>query len=183
MTKRILVVCYSRGGTTLKVAKHLAESMGADLDPIEEHAPREGVGGYLRSLLEAVAKGLPAIRTRHDPRDYDLVVVGTPVWAGTMSSPVRSYLYAHRRHLENVAFFAVMGGRGADSTVSEMRLATSAPHAPTCTFTQAEVERDRHRTPCDQFIRRLQEGAPRTDRGSDVVPGTPVDFRARPVGA
>ena len=85
MTKRILVVSYSRSGATSKVATLLAKNLGADLAPIEEHASREGFGGYVRSALEALARGLPAIRTQRDPKDYDFVVVGIPVW--TSGSP------------------------------------------------------------------------------------------------
>lgn len=181
MTKRTLVVWYSREGTTSTVATLIAKSLGADLDAIEEAASRRGAGGYFRSAIEAVAKGLPAIRTQRDPRDYDLVVVGTPVWVGTLSSPVRSYLYAHRGHLGNAAFFAVMGGRGAEETLREMRFASGVDLAPTRAFTRAEVEAGRHGAKCERFARQLEA---LLDRGGPLqgeVPGVPVDFHPGPV--
>jgi flavodoxin len=151
----ILVVCYSRGGTTLRVARHIADALSADFERIEEPSSREGLGGYARSALEALARGLPTIRTQKDPRDYALVVVGTPVWVGTMASPVRSYLARHARTLQNAAFFAVMAGRGAEDTVQEMKFACGVPEAPTCVFTQREVQYDRFRRRCADFIRAL----------------------------
>lgn len=137
---KILVVYYSRGGATFRVAEMIAKELGADLEAIEENAPRKGRLGYMRSLLEATAKGLPTIRTRRDPRDYDLVVLGTPVWAGTMSSPMRAYLNQHRRRLPRVAFFATMGGRGAYRVLEEMEMFCEVQGAPSCFLTQHEVE-------------------------------------------
>ena len=159
MPSRILVVSFSRTGSTARVAAHLAKSLGGDLDTIEEVSSRRGLGGYVRSLLESLAKGLPAIRTRCDPRDYDLVVLGSPVWAGTMASPVRAYLHQHREALAKTAFFAVMGGRGGDDTVQEMQLACGVTDRPTCVFTQDEVQHDRHRARCDEFVQRIQDRA------------------------
>ena len=181
MTKRILVVWYSRGGTSSKVAMQLAKSLGADLDPIEESGSRAGFGGYVRSALEALAKGLPAIRTKRDPKAYDLVVVGTPVWVGTMSSPVRSYLYTHRRELPDLAFFAVMGGRGGEDTVAEMRLASGASRAPTCVLTQRDVEQGRHIAQCEAFAGAVRARLAGEEQPPERVPGVPVDFRARPI--
>jgi menaquinone-dependent protoporphyrinogen IX oxidase len=155
MAKGTLVVCYSRSGTTRRVAAHLVEALGADFELIEESSTRSGLAGYLRSAFEAVAKRLPAIRTRKDPRDYRLVVIGTPVWFGTMSSPVRSYVAAHAGELRRAAFFAVMGGRGGDDTVREMQLATGVLSAPTCVLTRRDVEGERYRGQCDGFLRAL----------------------------
>jgi menaquinone-dependent protoporphyrinogen IX oxidase len=157
MPNRVLVVCYSRGGATWRVAQHLAEALDGELERIEERCSRAGIGGYVRSMLEALAKGVPAIGTWRDPRDYDLVVLGSPVWAGTMSSPVRSYVLTHPGQLRSAAFFAVMGGRGGEDTVREMQLACNAPRAPTCVLTEGDVDRGRYRGKCARFVQVLRE--------------------------
>jgi multimeric flavodoxin WrbA len=46
------------------------------------------------------------------PRDYAVVVLGTPVWAGNMSSPVRAYINQHRAEIRNLALFCTQGGSG-----------------------------------------------------------------------
>lgn len=157
MPSRVLVVCCSRGGTTLRVAKHVAEALGGELELIEEVGSRTGFGGYVRSALEAVAKGLPTIRTQRDPRDYDLVVLGAPTWAGTMASPLRSYLFMHRGALRNVGLFTIMGGRGGEQVVEEMQLACGVSEATTCVLTQREVDRDAYRAKCDRFVAALKD--------------------------
>jgi flavodoxin len=110
---RILVVYYSRSGTTRDLASAIARTLGADVEALVDDTPRSGRLGYLRcgldSLLERDAPIRPATK---DPRDYDLVVVGTPVWAANVSSPVRAYLHAMRGRLTRVAFFCTMGGSG-----------------------------------------------------------------------
>ena len=153
---RVLVVCYSRGGTTRRVAEQLAESLEADLDEIEEADGRSGGFGYVRSALEALAKGLPTIRTRRDPSDYDQVIIGTPVWAGTMASPIRSYLFRHQGRLPRLAFFAVMGGQGAERVLREMQLACGVDDAPTFFTTQHRIERDGAVDGIRDFVRRLR---------------------------
>lgn len=166
MSSRVLVVYFSRSGSTARVASQLAKALGADLDAIEEPRSRAGAGGYVRSAFEALAKGLPTIQTRRDPRDYDLVVLGTPVWGGTMASPVRSYLHEHSGSLTKTAFFAVMGGRGGDDTVREMQMACGGGARPSCVFREQEVEHDRHLERCEDFIQRIDLEA--TSRPSSV---------------
>lgn len=62
------------------------------------------VCGQLSRLLDdgAPAEILPLL---HELQDYDLVLFGTPVWAGHVSSPVRACLDAQRNSLRRVAFF------------------------------------------------------------------------------
>lgn len=156
MSNRILVVCYSRGGATYEVARHIASSLGAELERIEDATPRRGVGGYLRSALEALTKGLPTIRAHHDPRDYDFVVIGTPVWAGTLASPIRAYLAAHHGALRVAGCFAVMGGVGGDQAVQELKAACGADEAPSCVLTDRDVRQDRYKSRCTEFISAIQ---------------------------
>jgi flavodoxin len=115
-----VVVYYSMRGTTKKIAERIAEVLGCDLEEIREPRVRKGIIGFLRSVREAIWKTLPPI---YEPEknigDYELVVLGTPVWAGTMSSPMRSFLEKHGRRMKRTAFFCTAGG-SAGRTLREM---------------------------------------------------------------
>ncbi|WP_232450506.1 flavodoxin family protein [Burkholderia ubonensis] len=87
---KILVVFYSRTGTTRRAGAALATMLHADVEEIVETHSRIGPFGFLRSLVEAInRKPAEIAASKRDPSAYDLVVIGTPVWAGSVSSPVR----------------------------------------------------------------------------------------------
>ncbi|MFW5329611.1 flavodoxin family protein [Hydrogenophaga sp. ZJX-1] len=118
---RILVVHYSRTGHTDVVARRIAARCHADIERIEERGSREGVIGYLRSAAEAILGLHPPIkRGRHRPGDYDLVIVGTPVWFWSVSSPVRTWLHRHHRSLNKVAVFCTCGGSGHAKVLDDL---------------------------------------------------------------
>jgi menaquinone-dependent protoporphyrinogen IX oxidase len=58
--------------------------------------------------------------SRHRPEDYDLVVFGSPVWFGSLSSPVRTYLLRHYDDLEEVAFFCTCASGGGERVLRQM---------------------------------------------------------------
>ncbi len=119
--KRILIAYYSRSGTTRSVAARLAADLGADLEEIVDPTSRSGVFGYQRSGFQAFFRRLaPIAPPAHDPGAYDLVVVGTPIWDMSVSSPVRSYLRRHRSALPTVAFFCTCGGLGSERVFDQM---------------------------------------------------------------
>ena len=93
-----------------------------DLEEITEPKPRTGFLGYMRSLLEVSRKRPSVIAPiKHDVSSYDLVVVGTPVWASWLQfPPVRAYLMATANQLPAVAFFCTLGGKGSESTFAQM---------------------------------------------------------------
>jgi flavodoxin len=86
----ILVVYYSLTGHTRQVARQIAETCGADIDPIVDVAGRQyRPWDMFRLGMQAIFRRGDDIREAiFDPSDYDLVVIGTPVWAGRMASPV-----------------------------------------------------------------------------------------------
>jgi menaquinone-dependent protoporphyrinogen IX oxidase len=85
---KILVVYYSRTGTTRSLAAGLAKALGADLEEICDCSNREGLDGYLRSLVDAFHKRqVEIVPAGLDVSAYDLVVIGSPVWAGSVSAP------------------------------------------------------------------------------------------------
>ncbi|WP_413675536.1 flavodoxin family protein [Massilia cellulosiltytica] len=88
--KTCLVVYYSRTGITQEVAQRIAAECACDIEPIRDMRSRRGVAGYVRCCHEAFSHKTPAIApmSRH-PGDYELVILGAPVWVGRLSAPMR----------------------------------------------------------------------------------------------
>jgi flavodoxin len=154
--QRTLVTYYSLGGTTAQVATEIAAALGSDIDRIEDVVERAGAFGYVRSSVEVLTRGVPTIRTKLNPADYELVVLGTPVWVGSMSSPMRSFLIENGHGLRNIACFCTMGGRGDQSTLEEMMAFCRASGAPAFSCAAADVAAGRHRQRLEEFVRQLE---------------------------
>ena len=118
----ILIVYYSRTGYTKKVAEAMARSSDANLEEIFSKGSRKGLSGYLKSGKEAVRKELAEIEeTKNDPSEYDVVIIGTPVWVGNMASPVRTYLNHNLGRFKQVAFFSTQGSTKDQKVFNELR--------------------------------------------------------------
>src|SRR5689334_11059434 len=160
---RTLIVFYSRTGTTRRVAEQLATTLDAHLLALEEARSRKGMFGYLRSAREALRSSLPPLSPlAHDPGSYDLVVLGTPVWAGHVSSPMRSFLRGNSATLQRVAFFCTYGGRGADTAFLDMQHVLGRPPLATCALKAHEVRSGTHDAALAAFATRLEAGLPAT---------------------
>ncbi|KUK27085.1 MAG: hypothetical protein XD60_0760 [Acetothermia bacterium 64_32] len=157
---KTLVAIYSRSGTTLSVGKRIADALGADLEVIEDRVNRRGILGFLRSGYEALAKRVPPIaEPKHDPGDYDLVVVGTPIWAGRMSSPVRAYLHRFRGKLPRAAFFATSAGGGHTKALAEMAEVAGVEPLSTLELTADQLESEEATRAVGEFTAELSRRA------------------------
>ncbi|XUW90459.1 flavodoxin domain-containing protein [Burkholderia sp. M6-3] len=155
--KRILVVYYSRSGVTRTIALTLGQMLDADVEEILDRRGRAGPFGYLRSLVEAInQRPADVVPARRDPSSYELVIVGTPIWSGSLASPVRAYLIANQSGLRHVAFFCSLGARGSESAFAQMRaLVGSAPVAQ-CKITAREAKRGKTSQLLEDFVSKVQ---------------------------
>lgn len=116
-----LVVYYSLTSHTRQIAEAVATARDADIEAIEDSFNRGTGSGQFRSAFEGLIGLSSSINPpQYDPSEYDLVVVGTPVWAARLSSPVRAYLKQQRASLERVAFFCTQGGFGGKWALKNM---------------------------------------------------------------
>lgn len=100
----IALIYYSRTGTTREVAKYVEGKL-------REH--KLSVNTYELKLVREYSKPLhlnPRLITdvlfgklvnyvgdeRFNPEVYDLVIIGTPIWVGSITPPVRSFIYRYR---------------------------------------------------------------------------------------
>lgn len=152
--KSCLVIYYSRSGFTERVAKRIAADCACDIERIRDARPREGPLGYLRSIYEALTGTLPPLEpTARNPADYELVIVGTPVWAGRLCSPMRAYLRANAARLPQVAAFCTMGGSGGDKVLDEIAALCGKAPLARLVLSDKEIQGDRDREKIGLFER------------------------------
>ena len=140
--RKTLVVFHSVSGNTKKVAEAITEALSADVEQIQEVKPRpvdikaRGLGNFLnmgRVVFAAMSgRAVPIKDVRHDPADYDLVVIGTPVYAGAAAGPVWSYIKRHRSEFKDVAFFCT--GEDPHNEKVFVKMEETAGKAPRAVF-------------------------------------------------
>ncbi len=157
MPKKILVVYYSRTGTTKKIAEIIAQKLNSDLEEIKSAKNYRGIWGYLMAGREAMLKkSIDLAPVVKNPADYDLAVIGTPVWAGNISSPVRAYLTQNKNNLKNIACFCVMGGSGDERTLAEMENIFGQKPIATCSLLTKEVIENKAEEKIEEFIEKIK---------------------------
>ena len=117
MTK-ILVVYYSLTGNTKFIAETIAESINADilkLKPVKE-LNAEGGMKYFWGGFQATMKKKPKLEPFDiNPLDYDLIFIGSPVWAWRQSPPINSFLKKFDLSGKKIALWMCAGGDGVKS--------------------------------------------------------------------
>ena len=88
-----LVVYYSRTGNAKFVAETVAAELGSDIEEVVDLKKRDGKLGWISASRDASGgKQTEIAPTTKNPKDYELVVIGTPVWAWSPSAAIRTYL-------------------------------------------------------------------------------------------
>lgn len=169
MTK-VLVVYYSRTGHTRTVAQRLANTLGADLESIDEDvkSPQRGrFRSYLKSALEGMLHLKASIRSpRHDASQYDLILIGTPIWFWSVSSPVRAYIARYRGDFRRVAFFCTCGGAGYSKVLKELERLSGKMAVAGCAIREAEIANQ-------QYIGKVAEFAAQLEKVGAIKSPTP----------
>jgi len=137
---KVLIAYYSRSGITRRVAEKIKARFKCDIEEIESVKDRSGMGGYLLCGKEATKKILADVGpTNKNPVNYDLVIVGTPVWAWTVSSPIRTYLTQNQGKIKKAAYFCTLGGSGAEKALAEMEKLSKVKPVATMTVLDKKV--------------------------------------------
>ena len=127
----------------------------SDIDEVISIKDRKGVLGYLLCAKEAQFRQLPEIGYKKDPSSYDLVIIGTPVWTWTMSSPIRTYLTKNRGRFKKLAFFCTMGGSGSEAAFKHMEKICGIKPIATLALTTKEVIDNKHLSKAKEFVNKL----------------------------
>jgi len=155
---KTLVTYYSLSGNTRTVCESVAQALDADIEQIVEIKERVGISGYLSAGFSTIrGRGTPIHSTVNDPSDYDLLVIGTPVWVGSISTPVRTFIRTEAENFPSIAVVCTQGGSGADRAIEKVRELTGTEPVATLVVTQTEVEKHNYQYAVEQFVQDVTE--------------------------
>lgn len=112
-----LVLYTSIDGNTDAVARAIAERTGADLARLVRVKRVRGFGFFnnLKLRMEVLGKKTPDIFPfKWDPRDYDLIYIGTPVWYDSYNPVYNTLFNVIKIYDRKVALFSC--GEKEDTT-------------------------------------------------------------------
>lgn len=122
--KKFLIVYYSRSGNTDYVAKHIHNQIGGDIVKLEtvNPYPEQYRATTIQAKKELEADFRPALKNKiNNIADYDVIFIGSPNWWGTMSMPIRTFLYDYDLSGKQVALFITHEGSGLGRSMDDLR--------------------------------------------------------------
>jgi flavodoxin len=151
-----LVVFYSRTGTTKNVAEAIASSLDCDIEEIIDTKNRLGFLGVLSAGWSAIFRKLTVIEEiTKNPGEYDIVIVGGPVWAGRAGSAARTYLSQYKDRFRQVAFFCAGGGPGQQGVFTDMAELCGKEPVAFLEVTAKEVGKGEHSVKIGEFVSQI----------------------------
>ncbi|RME63335.1 MAG: flavodoxin [Alphaproteobacteria bacterium] len=158
---RCLIAYYSWTGHTAEIADALAQALSADLEEIKDAKPRGGVFAYIGSAWQALVNTTPPIApTKAHVADYDLVVLGSPVWVQNIAAPMRTYIAENKAGIKSVAAFCTEGGAGAGKAIAKIAALCGQPLRATLVITERELKSGTWREAVARFAGNLKAQPP-----------------------
>jgi len=108
-----LVIYYSLEGNTALIAKAVAETLEADLLELQpvKSIPNKGFFKFFWGGKQVMMKERPELQPfTVNPAEYDLIVLGTPVWAGSYNPAFRTFFAQSPLKGKQIGLFCCYAG-------------------------------------------------------------------------
>jgi len=108
-----IVIFYSFEGNTKIIAENIAQKIEADLLEIKPKKEIKSKGfmkfvwGGKAAIMKTKPELLPLTK---DITEYDMIFIGTPVWAWTYAPPLNTFFSAHLLSNKKIGLFCCHGG-------------------------------------------------------------------------
>lgn len=138
---KTLIVYYSRTNVTKEIANKIQSKLNCDIEEITDNKNYNGKIGFLKGGFQAsTGRGSKIKEISKNPADYDLVIIGTPVWASNMATPIFTYLSKYYNDISNIACFCTCMGSGYEKTLDKMAKVARKEPLSTMYLTSKDIE-------------------------------------------
>lgn len=77
-------------------------------------------------------------------KKYDLIIIGSPVWAGSVTPAIRTFLTNNKSNLKKAAFFCTRGGDNPGKIFTQMQELINIKPLGIIAFNTKEVKRNEY---------------------------------------
>jgi flavodoxin len=121
---KTIVVYFSLEGNSKYVADKISKYTGADvlsLDPLKEY-PQGKASKYFWGGKSVMTGEKPKL-VSYDfkANEYDVIIIGTPIWAGSFAPPIKTFLSENDLSNKKIAIYACHAGGGADKCFDKLK--------------------------------------------------------------
>ena len=149
---KVLIAYYSRTGENEAVAKVLQKELNCDIEQIIDTADRSVMFWCAMAAFFRRTTKLHPIKK--NPEDYNLVVICTPLWVGTLPPATRTYIIENKTKFKNVTVLSVCGkGKENKGAVPHFESLVGKKAIASLLVTKTEVEKDGVKEILEPFIR------------------------------
>lgn len=121
------IVYYSMHGNVRYVAEKVAKELGADLielKPVKAY-PDKGAMQFIWGGSAVTFKKKPDLEPyTFNASEYDLVIIGTPVWASNFTPPLRTFFEDNDLTGKKIAVIATSAGGDSSKCIQAVKEAT-----------------------------------------------------------
>jgi len=104
MSKKYLIVYFTRTGRTKSVAEYLQNELSADCEEIIDKSNYKGGAGFLKGIVKS--RAYTKIKDiKYIPSDYDEVIIMSPIWADAITPAIRTYI---KENCSNIALASII---------------------------------------------------------------------------
>lgn len=138
---KTLIVYYSRTNVTKNIAEMLQKELNCDIEEITDGNRYSGKIGYMKGGMNATMGRTSDIDPiGKNPKDYDLVIIGTPVWASNMATPIYTYLLKYGSEIKDMASFCTCISGGYDKALAKIAEVSGKTQLSTMFLTSKDIE-------------------------------------------
>ncbi|MEM1484880.1 flavodoxin [Oscillospiraceae bacterium PP1C4] len=119
-----LVVYFSFDGNTKFIAEKIAKTINADVIELKtsKKYPKKGFQKYFWGGQSVIFGEKPKLTNESiDLSRYKTIIIGTPIWAGLYTPPIKSFLSQYKIQDKLIALFACHGGGGAKKCFAKLK--------------------------------------------------------------
>ena len=157
---KTLIAYFSFGGNTALAAGLLRSSLNADVHEIKllKDKKRSGPGKFFWALSQVLGNKRPAVKPfADDINKYDLILLGTPVWAGNPSPALLSFIDQAKIANKKIALFCTSAGGEGKAFVKLKTVLANNTIAGEINFTKpAETKPDELKKKAEDWAKTLK---------------------------
>lgn len=115
-----LIVYYSRTGNTRAISESIKDTLGCDIQEINDLKDRSGVSGFIGGMIDVRKNPTTDISPKEVRlENYNLLIIGSPGWGGKITPAINTFINMTDFTGKKVVLFSVVAGQMPQKTLDE----------------------------------------------------------------